>query len=616
MPAGGDSLKSVFSSFFRFFDILRKLFLNLLFWGLVIAAAVLYFRSSYSPEISDNSVLVIRPAGIIVEHTSSGARQLMSDVSEEDQDTPLRMILSVLEEASEDIKISSVFLDLRFFRGSGLSKLQEAGYALDKVKAAGKTVIAFSDNYSQGSYYLASRADTIVMDPLGELMFTGLGDFRNYFGKGFKKYGIGVNVFKTGDYKNAVEPYTSEGMSFFAREAVTDFLGDLWAGYLADVTEGRKIKKRDLEKYITDYAAVLGKHKGDSAEAARAGKLVDEIAVYEDARKMAGEGDDVDWQDYYKLSGRKEKSAGSRIAVVIASGTIMSGTLPSGVIGSSSYSKILEKIRDDERIKAVVLRIDSGGGGVAASEQIRRSLQKVRESGKSVVVSMSSTAASGAYWIATASDAILCMPATLTGSIGVFAMMPDLSVFLEKYPGITTDGYGTTEYVNFYRPEISMTDDMKKVMQLRIENDYSLFLSLVSESRKITEKEARKYAGGRVWSGTDAVKNNLADKTGTLSDAVMLAWEKYREAAGITESTDDDTSDEFTVEYFEPEEDWRLSLFREFSQITGRTEGESSVLIRILDKILKPEAALSEGGFEDNYRDIQALYPGGGIIVR
>ena len=542
-------MKLTLIPFFKFFDILRRIIINLIFWGIVIIIAAVCIKKSYVPPIPEGSVLFINPTGYIVEYTQPNTADILSK-KDEQKDTTLREIIAVLNEAAIDSKISSVFLDLRKLNGSGLSKLQEIAIAIKNVRGAGKKVIAFSDTYSQSKYYLACYAENIVIDPLGEMMFKGIGNFQNYYGKALKKFGIKVNVFKAGEYKSAVEPFTSDKMSAPAREASSEYLNDIWTQYLAAVTRERNITKRDLDRYISGYAAILEKNRGNSAKVAKSYNIVDTIAVYGEALNLAGTGNRLNWKDYYKVIKKREREANDRIAVVVASGPIVSGKYPPGTIGDLSYLPILESIKNEEKIAAVVLRIDSGGGSVIASESIRRALQEIKKEGKPVIVSMSSVAASGAYWIATASDSILCMPSTLTGSIGVFGMLPDISDFLAKYPGVTTDGYGTTAFSSFYRPDISLSEDMKKILTLSVENDYSTFLNLVSASRDIQLSETRKIAGGRIWGGSAAVSNRLADNTGTLEDAIALAAEKSKVS-------------EYSVDYYEPKEDFRSAISRE-----------------------------------------------------
>ena len=595
--------------FFKFFDILRRIIFNLVFWGIVLIIVIVCVKKALPVKISEGSVLVLNPTGYIVDYTPpANTADFLSD-TEARKDTTLREIVAVLNEAAIDNNISSVFLDLRKLDGSGLSKLQEIAIAIKNVRTAGKKVIAFSDTYSQSKYYLACYCENIVIDPLGNVMFKGIGGFQNYFGKGLKKFGIKINTFRAGDYKSAVEPYTSDKMSAPAKEASAEYLEDLWKQYFAAVTRERNITKRDLDRYILGYAEILEKNRGNSPRAAKTFNVIDTISVYDEALSLAGTGNKVNWKDYCKIIKKREKAADNRIAVVVASGPIVSGKQPPGTIGASSYVSILETIKNDPKISAVVLRIDSGGGSVDASESIRRALQDVKKSGKTVIVSMSSMAASGAYWISTASDSIICMPATLTGSIGVFGMLPDLTEFLSKYPGITTDGYGTTPFSGFYRPDISLTEDMKKILTLNVENDYSTFLNFVSASRDIQLSETRKIANGRIWSGTAAVSINLVDDTGTLETAIALASEK----AGIME---------YSVDYYEPKEDFRSAISRGLRGTGAAASGKDTISSKIyafINSALPLLLGKSDNEdilFENLFDGNQVLYTGPEYILR
>ncbi|MCL2294455.1 MAG: signal peptide peptidase SppA [Spirochaetes bacterium] len=606
-------MKSGIFSFFKVIDILRRVIINLLFWGALIVIIAVCINMAQVPRVAEGSVLVVNPSGFIIEHTVSEAAGIFSG-GDRRRDTTLRKIVAVLNEAATDDRIASVFLDLRRLDGAGLSKLQEIGAAIKRVREAGKPVVAFSDTYTQSRYYLAAHAETVVIDPFGITMFRGMGSYQNYFGRGLDRFGIKINVFRAGEYKTAVEPWISDRMSAPARRATAAFLDDLWAQYLGGIVGARNISKADLNKYISDYARILAQHRGNSAKAAKAHGIVDIIATYNEAIALLGEGSRINWQDYYRAVQRRQRPERDRIAVVVASGTIVSGTQPPGAIGASSYVSILRNLRDDDRTAAVVLRINSGGGSVAASESIRRALQEVRDAGKPVVVSMSSIAASGAYWIATASDAILCMPSTLTGSIGVFGMFPDISEFLERYPGITTDGHGTTAFSSFLRPDVSLTEDMKKILTLSIENTYNTFLDIISDSREIELGDLRRAADGRIWSGNAAVSKRLTDGTGTLEDAIALAAEK----AGILV---------FSVDYHEPEDSFRSAIVRGLRGMVASDRGAFGALGARLhsfmaDALLAPVFSMRPDNlnaaliFENIFNEIQALYIGPEYIVR
>lgn len=625
-------MKFRFFSIFKMFDTMRKLVLNLLFWGLIIGAIAFYVVENRVPEIDDNTTLVVNPKGVLTELSSDS--EYFSSYYMDDETTVSSLITS-LEAAAEDPAISSVFLDLRGLLGGGMSQFQEIGLSLMKIREAGKTITAFSDYYTQGRYYLASYADKIILDPIGELFFTGIGDYGSYFGTGLEKFGIKANVFKAGDYKSAVEPFTASEMSQYAKEASADYLGDLWESYISDIAKARGINKKKIEDYVLNFADILALAKGNSAIAAKTNGFVDKLAIYEfaiaesindnkliminteeDTEEESIDNENsinikdeshfeqvtINWKDYYKTISHREKASKGHIAVVVAEGTIADGDLPPGMIGSENYCKILNALRIDDEVKGVVLRIDSGGGGVVASEKIRRCLQGIRDEGKPVIISMGSVAASGAYWISTASDAIFCMPTTITGSIGVFSVLFDISEFLEKYPGVTVDGYGTSEFSTAYRPDIPMTENMKKVMQLSVDDIYNQFIKAVSLGRNLTIAETKRLAGGRVWSGTAALAGEkLADYDGGLIDAIAFAAEKS-------------SLEEYSVVYYGATEDLISSLAK---GISGKISKHSGVFRRLKQFVVGTETALGlppvsgEMLKNGNY----AVWPGGKVFI-
>jgi len=599
-------VKSAIIPFFKFLDVFRRIILNLIFWGIILLIIGAFVRNSHVPRVLEGSVLILNPTGYIIDYTPPATANIF--LGDDAQiDTTLREIIAVLNAAATDNNISSVFLDLRRLDGSSLSMLQEIAIAIKRVRDAGKKVIAFSDTYSQARYFLAAHADNIVIDPLGEMMFRGVGGFQNYFGKGLDKLGIKVNVFRAGEYKSAVEPFISDRMSAPARKATVEYLDELWSQYLAAVTRERNISRRDIDRYISSYATILGRHRGNAAIAAKENNIVDTIAVYREALNLAGSDRHINWRDYYRAMQRRERPARDRVAVVIASGPIVPGRQPAGTIGASSYLSILESIKNDTRIVAVVLRIDSGGGSVGASESLRRALQDIRATGKPVVISMSSMAASGAYWISTASDYIFSMPSTLTGSIGVFGMFPDISEFLEKYPGITTDGYGTTKFSSFLRPDINLTEDMKKILTLNVENYYNKFLDFVSTSRDIQLSEIGKVADGRIWNGNIALSKDLVDRIGTLEDAIAFAAQK----SGILN---------YSVDFYEPKENLRTTILSGLRRVAISDRGMISAKLHDFIGKVAPLFSGRRGNFdiifEHIFNENQALYMGPEYIFR
>lgn len=542
----------IIKGIFSFFNKLRLFLINIAFWGLILAAAVFIFKGDMAPDINKNTVLKIHLNGHITEQYSGGYRAEIESIVSGQGEILLRDIKEIIDFASSDERITSIFLDLSGFKGGGFAKLQEIGKSLEKFKNSGKKIICYAEVLDNSSYYLASSADKIVLDQFGELRLRGFSTYRNYYKKGLDKYSIKMNVFKAGNFKSAVDPYLLESMSDYDRRAVSAFYDRVMTLYAEEVASNRNISSKKLLDYIINYDFYLKNSGGDSAETALISGLVDITGDYETAYSMIDEIDEVDWSDYLKTAVKGRRLSEDRIAVVTASGIIMDGDFEPGKIGSETFKRIFESVYDDESIKAVVFRIDSGGGSASASEKIRRAVVRLKEKGKPVVVSMSSAAASGGYWISADSDSIISYPSTITGSIGVFAVLPDFSEFLEKYPGITVDGYSSLDSPESYRPDKTLDEREKEVLQLGVDNTYRRFINIVAGGRNLSPEEVEKLAGGRIWSGIDAADNRLIDKTGYFDDAV-------KEAATLAGIND------YSLVFLDPVEDWKTAAARELS---------------------------------------------------
>jgi protease-4 len=530
------------------------------------------------PEIADDTVLVVDLNGYIVEQYTGGYQsEIESRFGERGEDL-LRDVKEVIDTASGDDRIKSMFLDLSGFKGGGFSKLQEIGRSLEKFSESGKQIICFGEVLKNGSYFLASYADEIVLDPFGEVRLRGFSSYRSYYKKGLDKFSINVNVFRSGEFKSAVDPYLLDRMSDNDRTALSSLYKPIWKIYTDEVSSRRGMGKDKLLEYVNSYHKILEKVNGDNAEAAHSLNIVDSLGDYDYAKDMFEEINETGWREYIKAARKERTVSDENIAVVVASGVIMDGDFSPGKIGSESFERIFKEIKEDESVKAVVFRIDSGGGSASASEKIRRSVLKLKETGIPIVVSMSSAAASGGYWIASPADTIISYPVTITGSIGVFAVLPDFSDFLEKYPGITVDGYSSALSPESYRPDMPLDEGEKRIIQLGVDNTYSRFLDIVSEGRDIGKEEVRKIAGGRVWSGIAAVENNLVDRTGYFDDAL----DEAASLAGLTQ---------YSIKYFEPEEDWKLMAARQLSVFFSRLKLPESLLIKGLFARLSGGAA-------------------------
>jgi protease-4 len=515
-------------------DGARTATMNGLFLALVIGIVVFALRKG-GPDFAEKNALVIAPKGTIVEQRTGALPSVAALVGGgPEEETLLRDLVETIERAADDERIDVLVLDLSKLESAGISKLQEIGGALRAFKAKDKTIIATADHYTQTAYYLAAHADEIYMHDMGEVSITGLGRYNAYFKDALDRFEVQWHVFKVGKYKSAVEPYTANAMSAEAREADLAWMGDLWAAWLADVAAARGVSAEKLSDYAQHFDAHVAAVNGDAAAAAVAAGLVDHVGGRDAVRKRLIElvGEDEKKHDYHRVDGQQYLAHvrvdsprpvfGDKVAVIVARGTIMDGEHPPGTIGGDSTAALIRKARNDEDVKALVLRVDSGGGSAFASEVIRREFELAREAGKPVVVSMGSVAASGGYWISTASDEIWASPTTITGSIGIFGMFPTFEKPLAKHIGIHTDGVGTTPFAGL-TPQRSLDPAVGRMIQSTIEHGYREFLERVATARGMTTEQVDAVAQGRVWSGEDAHAVGLVDKLGGLQDAIASA---------------------------------------------------------------------------------------------
>ncbi len=524
--------------FWQGLDASRRVALNLLFLALVVG--LLAAMVAGGPKVPSSGALVLDPKGDLVEQLSarSGQAILESVVSGPKEETLLKDLVDALAAAKDDARITCVYLDLNHMSGGGLgmTKLEDLRAALLDFKKSGKKVIAYADSYQQAPYYLAVTADEVWLSPQGLAFFDGLGRWRNYYKDGLDRLDIDIHVFRVGEYKSAVEPYLRNDMSPEAKEADAKWLNDLWSAWLRDVAAARKLKPEDIKGYIEHMGERMDALKGDTAKMALEAKLVDKLAYRDElrARMIALAGEDkkeksfnqVSVRDYLEAKGGDRtgsRGSGDAVAVIVAKGEILDGKHPAGVIGGDSTAKLIRKARQDDKVKAIVLRVDSPGGSAFASEVIRRELVLARQAGKKVVVSMGTLAASGGYWISTASDEIWASPETITGSIGIFGMFPSLDRTLSRFLGVHVDGVGTTPLSGALRPDRPFKPEVGKIIQSAIDHGYEEFLSRVAEARKMSRDDVDKIARGRVWSGADALQRKLVDKLGGLTDAIASA---------------------------------------------------------------------------------------------
>jgi protease-4 len=499
-----------------------------------VLALVLSARSDRLPE---SAVLVLSPSGAVVEQRSESL--LSSEMLGEDltAQTVLQDLIDALELAREDTRIKAVLLDCSKLQSAGLSKLQDIGSALKRFRESGKPVIAAAEFYTQRTYYLAAHSDRVYLNPMGGVLLTGFGIYQNYYRTALDRLMVELHVFRVGSYKSALEPFMRSNMSEFDREANSALLEVLWDSYKRDVAEGRGIEPTAIDDYVNRFPEKLAAAAGDAARLALTSGLVDELKtrdqVQEELIQLAGVDSSkhtyrhVRFDDYLKAvrAARKSGESTPKVGVIVAQGVILEGMQPAGKIGGASLSALIRQARQDDAIRAVVLRIDSPGGSAWASDAIRRELELTRRAGKPVVVSMGSVAASGGYWVATGAEEIWAAPTTITGSIGIFSAFPTFERSLQTI-GIFNDGVGTTRLADAFNPSRPMNSLMAEALNQIMGQGYSTFLARVAQGRNMTAEAVERVAEGRVWAGKTARDLGLVDKLGSLGEAVASAAQK------------------------------------------------------------------------------------------
>lgn len=509
----------------------RRLILNLLF--LLLIALFIAAIVSGPDALEKDTVLVLAPEGLLVEQFSADPveRALNRLTGDGIPEVQLRDLLRGIDAAAADERISHVLLRPDALAGAGFASLREVAAALQRLRASGKQVVAYAEWMEQRQYYLAAQADRIVMHPEGMLLLEGLASYRSYFREAIEdKLDAQVHLFRAGQYKSYGEPYIRDGASEAAREADRAFLGDLWTRYLDEVAAARELDAGALQTLIDGMPAALQAAGGDFALLAEQNRLID-ARLTEDAVEQeliaAGAAEDDDGLrqigfDAYLAQIQREQFAldvRPQVAIVVAEGEVVDGEQPPGTIGGRSTAELLRRARDDDEVKAVVVRVDSPGGSAFASEQVRRELDLIREAGKPVVVSMGDLAASGGYWIAMGGDHVIADPSTITGSIGVFVMFVTFPDTLAKL-GVRVDGVGTTAIAGALDPRRPLPSEIGSMFQSSVDKIYRDFIQLTATARNKPVDEVDAVAGGRVWTGAQALQHGLVDRLGSLQDAI------------------------------------------------------------------------------------------------
>ncbi len=532
-------VRRVWSGIWRGVDRLRRASINLLFLA-VIAVIVASWWSSQIEPLPTDAALVIAPNGTLVEQRSVRSPISVLQGGDGIRQVLLRDVVDAIRNAATDPRIKVLILEPDGLSGAGLSKLEEIGAAVADFRKAGKKVYAWGKNYNQSQYHLAAQADEVFVNPDGYVLLTGFGRYPTYFKGLFDQIGVKMQVFRVGTYKSFVEPYTRSDMSPEDRDATREYLDAAWQAYQADITAARPKAGAQITRYVGEAPELLAAADGDAAKMALDAGLVDGLKSADEWRDFvrglvgpAADGKGFKHVDLATYIGRVREEAphpAARVGVVVAQGAIVDGEQPPGVVGGDSVAGLIRQAREDDAIKALVLRIDSPGGSATASEVIRRELALTRKAGKPVVVSMGSVAASGGYWIAMAADEVWASPTTITGSIGIFAMLPDLSGPMAKL-GLTVDGIGTTPLAAGLDPRRPLDPQIGKLLQSSIEHGYKRFLGVVGEARKMSPEAVDQVAQGRVWMGIQAKEKGLVDKLGGLDAALKAAAAR----AGLTD---------------------------------------------------------------------------------
>nr|ACY24872.1 SppA signal peptide peptidase 67K type [uncultured organism] len=498
---------------------------------IVLIIFIIAIGASAPQPLPETFALRVAPTGVLVDQRSyiDPASLLLSDEDPEENETLVSDVVEAINNAAKDKRVAMLVLEPGRLLGGGVSKMNDIGQALENFKGAGKKIIAVSDNYSQDQYYLASFADEIYLHDMGLIEITGYGRYMNYYKTALDKLGVTIHAFRSGKYKDYLEPYLRDDMSEESREHNAQWINELWASYTGKIESLRKLPPGSINDYVNNIDAHMLLTTGDSAKLALEKALVDKIVSRQDMEKMlieqAGKSEDGNWYNgvgvkSYLTDIRKHPTLEkNKVAVVVASGSIVDGHQPDGSIGSESMLELLRQVKDDDAIKALVIRIDSGGGSAFASEIIRSEVIALREKKIPIYISMGTVAASGGYWIATAGDKIWAQPTTITGSIGVFGAFPTLEKSLQKI-GINTDGVGTTELAGSMRLDRPLSEKASKVVQMGVDNIYQRFITLVADARKQEVKAIDEIAQGHVWTGNKAKEIGLVDELGTLNDVI------------------------------------------------------------------------------------------------
>lgn len=582
------ALRRFFAGLWNVITRVRQALANILF--LLLLVALYFLFTSGGPEpLPEKAALLLNPAGRVVDQRTpvDPLEALLSEPNPASNEVVLQDILDAIDYAAGDPAIKALVLELDQLVAVGISKTSEIAGALARFRETGKPIIARGDYFTQDQYLLASEAGTIIMHPLGAVPLEGFSSYRNYYREALEKLSVNMHVFKAGEHKSIAEPFLRNDMSPGERKITSRWLDDLWRQFTRQVEARRDLDAGAVDAYVNGYAQALAEQGGDAALTARDAGLVDRLMTHRESNdylaELVGARNEEDLYEavpfeHYVFRKRPldiTGKTGERVAVVVAEGNIVPGEQPPGTIGGDSLARMIRQAADKDGVEAIVLRVNSGGGSVFASEVIRQAVLAVQSGGMPVVVSMGTVAASGGYYIAASADRIFATPSTITGSIGVFAAFPTFEDLMSRL-GVHTDGVGTTELAGSLRVDRPLNEQLSSALTRTVEFTYRNFLELVAEGRDMSVEEVDAIAQGTVWSAPDAKERGLVDELGGLEDAIAAAGE----LAGL---------EDYDVELVRPPLSPRDLLLQQLTRRAGLTGGAASAThSAAVDLLLQP----------------------------
>jgi protease-4 len=536
---------------------------------LVIFGVLLAGVAGPPVHMPSSAALVVDPEGELVEQLAGDPLDRALGEVEGDgvRQVLLRDLVEGIEAAATDDHIKAVVLRLDRLEGGGLPELKAITAAIGKVRAANKKVVAIGDSYEQGQYYIAAHADEVYLNDLGMVFVDGFGYYRTFLKGALDKLRIDLNVFRVGEYKSFVEPYIRDDMSEEDKRSSRQWLQSMWGAYQRDIVSARKLDPGALDDYANNFPAYLEAAEGSASRVAKERHLVDDLMSRQEFRDymidLVGEADSqsdadynsIDYRQYLTTLHRTRPRLGreDNVGVIVASGQIVDGDAPPGEVGGDTLAELVRQASDDDSIKAVVLRVDSPGGSMFASEVVLDELRELKATGKPLVVSMGSLAASGGYYISMIADEIWADETTITGSIGVGALVPTVDRSLDAL-GIHVDGIGTTKLAGQLRLDRPLGTEARAVLQQTVQDAYQIFVGSVAEARKMEFERVDAIARGRVWIGSDAKDLGLVDTLGDLPGAIEAASRR----AGLEPGA-------YGVKYVEPELAWPAQILEQYT---------------------------------------------------